>query len=128
MFSEEDLSKILQYLGYPKQTGLVASTSDGTRMNSPSLDYLYTSLLRLSPEGETRAREDMCKIHQVDVQLASLITKATLESTGDLKFNMRAGRTILLAERRRLVNQLADDLGAPPNPFAHGGGPRVSNT
>lgn len=127
-FTEEEQSKILQYLGYPKQTGLVSSQSDGYRLTSPSLDYVYAAILRLSPEGEQRVREDLRELACVDAELGKLWSKAAIEGTGDIKFNVRSGRAMLLGERRRLVTKLADDLGAPPNPLSHANRPRVTNT
>lgn len=127
-FSEDELSRILQYLGYPKQLATEQSMSNGLRLNSPSLDYLYTALQRLSPEGEARCREDLCQLAQIDGELSKLRSKMALESTGDVKFNAKHGRALLLSERWRMVNQLADDLGAPPNPLSHQRGPRVVNT
>lgn len=127
-FSEDELSRILQYLGYPKQLATEQSMSNGVRLNSPSLDYLYTSLQRLSPEGEARCREDLCQLAQIDSELSKLRTKMAIASTGDVKFDVKQGRLMLLSDRARMVNQLADDLGAPPNPLSHQRGPRVVNT
>lgn len=127
VFTAEEESQILHYLGYPKEQTAIAGGSLGYRMNNTSLDYLRTSFHRVSVEGASRVREQLAELRCIDQALSALRSKAHVVRTGDIELDATKGRRLLLAERRRYVQMLSEDLAAPINPWA-GGGPRVSNT
>lgn len=128
VFTEDERSLILHYLGYPKEGLEIAAGSLGYRMVNTSLQYLETTFYRLAPEGVERVREGLRELKCIDEQLAKLRSRAGVVKTGDVEMDVAGGRRMLLAERRRFVTQLSNDLAAPINPSAAGSGPRVVNT
>jgi hypothetical protein len=128
VFTEEEQSLILHYLGYPKDSAEVAATSLGYRMVNNSLQYLQTTFLRLAPEGVERVREGLRELKCIDQELSKLRSRAAVKKTGDAELDVPGARRMLLAERRRYITLLSNDLAAPINPSANGSGPRVVNT
>jgi len=127
VFTDEERSLILHYLGYPKEQLHVAAGNLGYRMNNTAMDYVTTSFYRLDPAGAERVREGLRQLKCIDEALSSLYGKAHVKRTGDIELDAAGGRRHLLAERRRQIRQMADDLAVPINPLSSGGC-RVSNT
>ena len=66
-FTEDERSRILHVLGYPKQNALENSFATGYAISqSSTLQYLFDAFRRLSAEGETRVREDLAQIQCID--------------------------------------------------------------
>lgn len=128
VFTEEERSLILHYLGYPKESTQIAAGSLGYRLVNNSLQYLESTFYRLAPEGVQRVREGLRELRCIDEELKKLRSRAAVKNTGDVELDVPGGRRMLLAERRRYVQQLSTDLAAPVNPYAQGAGPRVTNT
>lgn len=128
-FSEDEKSRIYHYLGYPKQNALDQGLSSGYAIsNAFTMQYLFDALNRISPEGETRIREDLAQLQCIDEQLIALRAQAGIEGLGDVKLNARAARLHLRQDRNVYVQRLGDDLGVRPNPGALQYSGRVVNT
>jgi hypothetical protein len=130
-FSEQEKVKILSYLGYPRWYSLAPAIAFGYPSATEPLYITEDAFRRISPDGRNKVREDICALDALECALRQDALRGSVESTGDVRFNLRAGRAKLLGERKRLVQILADDLGCFPNPYSqtYGVGPnRVINT
>ncbi len=127
VFTEDERSLILHYLGYPKEQGELGIGSNGYRITNTSLQYLESTFYRLAPEGVERVREGLRELRCIDQELSKLRARAAITKTGDVEIDATKGRRYLLAERRRHVEQLSSDLAAPINPYQLNGA-RVRNT
>lgn len=127
VFTEDERSLILHYLGYPKEQAALGIGSNGYRITNTSLQYLESTFYRLSPEGVERVREGLRELRCIDQELSKLRGRASVTKTGDVEMDATKGRRFLLAERRRLIGELSNDLASPINPHTLSGA-RVSNT
>lgn len=127
-FSEDEKSRILTALGYPKFGDVGAAIAFGHPSAGPASDIVYDAFRRLDVHGEARVREDLAEIACIERELSKLRSKASLVRTGDVTFDPRAARRMLMADLHRYTAKLAQDLGAPANPLSRvGGGRRVVN-
>jgi hypothetical protein len=129
-FSEEEKTKILHFLGYPRWFALAPAIAFGYPAAIQPLYVTEDAFKRLSPDGRNQVRRDLCDLDEVECLIRSDNKRGGVTSTGGITFDARLGRTKLLAERRRLISILADDLGVFPNPNSQtfNGGMRVTNT
>ena len=128
-FTEDERSRILHVLGYPKQNALENSFATGYAISqSATLQYLFDAFRRISAEGEARVREDLAQIQCIDRQLVELRGQAGVTNAGDVTLDPSAGRKHLKRDRLDYVNRLCDDLGVPVNPASRQFGPQVRNT
>lgn len=131
-FSEEERTKILHFLGYPRFLALGPSIAFGYPQASQPLFIAENAFKQVSPAARAQIRVDVCDLDNIDAKIRLLVGKVEVEQIDKLKLNTRRGYNLLKRERRRLVLQLADDLGAPINPnsktYGAEGGDRVYNT
>lgn len=127
MFTEEEKSRILHALGYPKFSDVGAALGFAHPSANAASDMVYDAFRRLDPHGEQRVREDLAEIECIHCELRKLRPKASITGASETKFDPKAARLMLLGDLRRATETLALDLGAPINPLSPTGGQRVVN-
>lgn len=128
-FTEDERSRIMHVLGYPKQHALENSFATSYAISmSATLQYLFDAFNRIDQDGQNRVREDLAQIACIDRQLIELRGQAGVTGAGEVKLDAQAGRKHLKQDRLDYVRRLCDDLGVPPNPASAQFGGRVRNT
>lgn len=118
-FTQQEKSRIKSYLRYPDWQQLAASIQLGFPAGSQPLFLLEDAFNRLTTDGETSVRRDLCQCEAIDAQLADARSRFKATALGELK--LRADETdALRKELDYWRGRLADDLGVVLNPYSTG--------
>jgi hypothetical protein len=129
VFTEDEQSRIMQYLGYPKQTALEQSYATGYALsNHYTYKYLVDAFNRISADGATRTREALAELQCIDQQLRDMRAQAGVKGAAEVQLDAMEGRRHLKLERADWIRRLCDSLGVEPNPKSQQHGGRVVNT
>lgn len=127
--SEDEKSRIMHYLGYPKQSALEQSYATGYAItHAYSQKYLFDAFQRIDAHGEARVREDLQQLACIDQQLIALRANAGVKSAGEVQLDAEAGRRLLKMDRVDYVRRLCDDLGVELNTRSQQYSSRVRQT
>ena len=116
-FTDDEVTDILRYLGYPDWASVSQSIQLGFPAASQPLFLVRDSLGRVTPTARARVRIDLCELRAIDVQLGEGRTRLRASQLGNLTINpkeLHMLRTEYIFWQRRL----SDDLGVIPNPYS----------
>lgn len=116
--TEREQAKILRYLGYANWTSLASSFQLGYPSPSQPEFLVRDAFNRITDEGLELVRKDLCELDAIEVQMNTARSRIKASKIGELETN-RDETIQLRQELSYWTNRLADDLGAPINPFSN---------
>lgn len=116
-FSAQEQSRIKRYLSYPDWVALAASIQLGYPAASQPLFLVEDAFRRLTPDGESSVRADLCECESVERQISEARGRLKAVRLGDLELNPNEMK-LLRREMLWWVTRLADDLGVVSNPYS----------
>lgn len=116
-FSEQEVSRIAHFLGYPRWQQMAASIQLGYPSASQPYFLFLDSLRRITPGGVESIRADLCQCESIERQMADARGRMRAAKVGEVE--MRSDETSALREELVFwTRRLADDLGVVQNPYS----------
>lgn len=130
--SETDRARVRHHLGYPNVEPS-SSIALGFPAVGESMFLVERAMDRVVPEGVGQILRALAALDAVESKMIEDLDLLSVQQLGELKIrggnDERSGNDLLEREYVRWARRLADDLGAPLNPFCErfGGGGSVNH-
>lgn len=116
-FTDDEKTAILRFLGYPDWVSLAASVQLGYPSASQPMYLVVDAFKRISPTARALLRVDLAECVCIEEQLSQARSRMRATKLEGMTLNPNEANQ-LRGELAYWTNRLADDLGAPKNPFA----------
>ena len=117
MLSESEKARIKHFLSYPDWSSTAASIQLGYPSASQPAFIVDDTFHRLTPEGITNVRKDLCECESIEKQLSQARARFAASKLGKLENN--ANETNQLRQELKFwVQRLASDMGVQSNPYS----------
>lgn len=118
IFSEEERSDILRFLGYPDYVDNAATIQLGVPgVAAQVLFTLRASFDKLSAVGRERVREYLCELRTIEREQSEARRRFRATKIGEMHMNPLETAS-LEGEFMRWRTKLSDAFGVPPNPYS----------
>ena len=117
ILSQEEKTSILHHLGYMSQQQAAASMSLGIPSVSQPMYLVALAIERIPESAVGRIRKYLAILEKIEGAMLDVLDQLLVDKVGNIEMRSDAGDAIE-HEYKRWAQRLANDLGAPLNPYA----------
>jgi hypothetical protein len=117
VFTDDEKTEILRFLGYPDWISVSSSIQLGYPAASQPMFLLVDAFNRISPSARAQVRSDLTELRCIEGQISDARTRMRAIKLEGLEFNQNEAQQ-LRQELQYWTMRLEDDFGVKRNPFS----------